>query len=182
MRIGAAPDVNVRAAVHGAFDHGNDEERRMARDTGILEAGAPVASARQHRARHFLRHLVEMILAMMIGMAVLGAVWRAILAAGGVDSSTFRNGHAALVALVMAFDMTVPMVLWMRYRGHSWARGAEMAGAMFVPTFLLIGLLQLRVVSGDSLIGLEHALMLPAMLAVMFWRLDEYMRPHTGRA
>jgi hypothetical protein len=74
------------------------------------------------------------------------------------------------------------MVWWMRHRGHDWARGAEMAGAMFVPTLFLIGLLQLGAVSGDSLIGLEHALMLPAMLVVMVWRLDEYTRPHGRHA
>jgi flagellar biosynthetic protein FliP len=129
-----------------------------------------------------VRHLVEMILAMMIGMAALGAVWRGVLALCGANTSEFRLHHAAVVALVMAFDMTVPMVWWMRHRGHAWARGAEMAGAMFVPTLLLIALLQLDAVSGESLIGLEHALMLPAMLAVMFWRLDEYTRPHAHPA
>ena len=137
-------------------------------------------SPTSRRVGLFVRHLVEMIVAMMIGMAALGAVWRAILAACGADASTFSLHHAALVALVMAFDMTVPMVLWMRHRGHNWARGAEMAGAMFVPTLFLIGLLQLGAVSGDSLIGLEHALMLPAMLLVMLWRLDEYTAPHVA--
>lgn len=145
----------------------------------ILLEAAPVRTARRHRARHFARHLVEMIVAMVIGMAALGVVWRVILAACDVDASDFRLRHVGIVGLVMAFDMTVPMVWWMRHRGHSWARGGEMAGAMFVPTLLLIGLLELDAVSGDSLIGLQHALMLPAMLLVMFWRLDEYARPHT---
>jgi hypothetical protein len=149
-------------------------------EQGLLEAeAAPVGSEHRHRARHFVRHLVEMIVAMMIGMAALGAVWRLILAACDVDASDFRLRHVGIVGLVMAFDMTVPMVWWMRHRGHSWARGGEMAGAMFVPTLLLVGLLELGAVSGDSLIGLQHALMLPAMLLVMFWRLDEYTRPHT---
>ena len=137
-----------------------------------------VATEDRHRARHFVRHLVEMVLAMMIGMAALGAVWGAILTAYGEDVSAFKLHHAALFALVMALDMTVPMVWWMRLRGHDWARGGEMAGAMFVPTFFLIGFLQLGAVSGESLIGLQHALMLPAMLLVMFWRIDEYTRPH----
>lgn len=143
--------------------------------------GATVSvSARWPRASAFVRHFVEMLVAMMLGMCVLGGVWSGILAAWGTDVSAFRGDHVALVALVMALDMTVPMVWWMRYRGHNWRRGAEMAGAMFVPTLVLIGLLQLDAVSGDSLIGLEHALMLPAMLLVMLWRLDEYTRhvPH----
>jgi flagellar biosynthetic protein FliP len=161
--------------------HGGLVQRKRERNPGEALA-VPVATEHRHRARHFVRHLLEMILAMIIGMAALGAIWRAILAACGVDASAFRLHHVALVALVMAVDMTVPMVWWMRHRGHNWARGAEMAGAMFVPTLLLIGLLQLDAVSGDSLIGLEHALMLPAMLLVMFWRLDEYTRPHAQHA
>ena len=127
----------------------------------------------------FARHLVEMIVAMMLGMAALGALWRALLSGWAVDLSAFSLDHAALVALVMAFDMTVPMVWWMRRRGHDWARAAEMAGAMFVPTLLLIGLLHVGAISADSLIGLEHGLMLPSMLLVMFWRLDAYTAPHT---
>jgi hypothetical protein len=155
----------------------------VARSMGAAEAGAdPVVSTHHHGARHFARHAVEMILAMMIGMAVLGALWRAILAIGGVETSTFRLDHPAVFALVMAFDMTLPMVLWMRHRGHNQARCAEMAGAMIIPTFLLVGLLQLGAISGDSLMGLEHALMLPAMFVVMLWRRDEYTRSHAPQA
>jgi hypothetical protein len=142
-----------------------------------VEAG-PGSPKHRRRALTFVRHFVEMIVAMLIGMAALGALWRAILAGFDVDASAFRLQHAVVVALVMAFDMTVPMVWWMRHRGHSWARGGEMAAAMFVPTLVLIGLLQLDAVSGDSLIGLEHALMLPAMLLAIFWRLDEYTQAH----
>ena len=35
--------------------------------------------------------------------------------------------------LVVAAGMTVPMVAWMRYRGHSWHSCAGMAAAMVVP-------------------------------------------------
>lgn len=151
----------------------------IAAEDGPTEAEpAHDATEHRHRARHFVSHLIEMVLAMMIGMAALGAVWGAVLTAYGEDVSAFKLHHAALFALVMALDMTVPMVWWMHLRGQDWARGAEMAGAMFVPTVLLIGLLQLGAVSGESLIGLQHALMLPAMLLVMFWRIDEYTRPH----
>ena len=33
----------------------------------------------------------------------------------------------------MAFDMTIPMVAVMLYRGHSWRSAGEMAAAMIVP-------------------------------------------------
>jgi hypothetical protein len=171
-----APD-ETRFIGDGHDELGSIGSVRLEEDLIAAEA-APVGTEHRHRARHFVLHLVEMIVAMLIGMAALGAVWRLILAACDVDASNFRLRHVAVVALVMAFDMTVSMVWWMRHRGHNWARGGEMAGAMFVPTLLLIGLLQLGAVAGDSLIGLQHALMLPAMLLVMFWRLDEYTRAH----
>jgi hypothetical protein len=66
----------------------------------------------------------------------------------------------------------------MRYRGHDWARGAEMAGAMFVPTVLLLCLLEVGAMADDSVIGLQHALMLPAMLGVMLWRRQVYTHLH----
>lgn len=43
--------------------------------------------------------------------------------------------------LGMALTMTVPMVAWMRYRGHGWAASNEMAASMFIPSFAVVGLL-----------------------------------------
>ena len=40
----------------------------------------------------------------------------------------------------MAFTMTVPMVAWMRYRGHSWQPTLEMAASMVIPTLIAIAL------------------------------------------
>jgi hypothetical protein len=80
---------------------------------------------------------------------------------------------------VMAFAMTVPMVAWMRYRGHGWTPAAEMSAAMFVPSFAAIGLLWAgSVTDGHALLMIQHVAMFPAMLAVMLLRLDEY----TGHA
>ena len=126
----------------------------------------------------FARHFGEMIVAMIVGMAALGALWRVALSPWIADFSAFTDEHVSLVALVMAFDMTLPMVAWMRFRGHDWVRGAEMAGAMFVPTVALICLLEIGALAGDSLIGLQHAVMLPAMLGVMLWRRQAYSHAH----
>lgn len=134
--------------------------------------------ARRTGVFRFTRHFIEMVVAMIIGMAALGALWGAVISASGTDFDSFTDDHVVLVALAMAFDMTVPMVLWMRHRGHNWARGAEMGGAMFVPTFLVICLLEVGATSADSLIGLQHGVMLPAMLVVMLWRRSEYTRAH----
>lgn len=78
----------------------------------------------------------------------------------------------------MATNMTIGMVVWMRYRGHGWAATADMAAAMYVPTFLfLIPYLAGVIAKGPMLAGM-HLLMLPAMWAVMLRRRDEYTHDH----
>jgi hypothetical protein len=125
----------------------------------------------RHGRRRFVRHYVEMVVAMVVGMAVVGAGVRGALALAGLEIPT---QYPELTALEMAFDMSVGMVAWMRYRGHGWASILEMAGAMFVPAIALFPLLWLGVISGDSLILLEHVAMLPLMWLVMLRRRSEY--------
>jgi hypothetical protein len=52
----------------------------------------------------------------------------------------------------MAFNMTVGMTVWMRHRGHSWARVEEMAGPMFVPAIAAIGVFWCAVVHSDAML------------------------------
>jgi hypothetical protein len=40
-----------------------------------------------------------------------------------------RLGQPELFALGMAASMSLPIVAWMRHRGHSWRNGAEMSAA-----------------------------------------------------
>ena len=74
--------------------------------------------------------------------------------------------------------MTIPMVAWMRYRGHRWQPSLEMAASMIIPTLVAIALLAADVLSFGALMGLEHVAMLVGMLVAMLLRLDEY----TGHA
>lgn len=123
---------------------------------------------------HFLRHLGEMTLAMMVGMAVLGGVFRGVVAAAGVDYADARLRLPALFALVMAFNMSAPMAWWMRRRGHGWGYTAEMSAAMFVPVLALIPPLWLGAISGETLSGVQHAVMIPSMVVVMLRRRREF--------
>ena len=69
--------------------------------------------------RHFLLHIGEMLLAMFVGMALFGALFSAILiAAGTTYSEALEAVPEKLIALALMVEMTVPMVLWMRHRGH----------------------------------------------------------------
>ena len=125
--------------------------------------------------RHFARHYVEMIVAMLLGMVVLGVPAEMVLRAVGSSSSALSDDAPALALLGMAFIMTVPMVGWMRFRGHGWRPNAEMAASMFIPTFLVIGLLAASVVEEYmTLMMLEHIVMPISMLAAMLLRPHEY--------
>jgi len=127
-------------------------------------------------AKHFLRHYLEMVAAMFLGMAILGVPVDRALDALGATSDEF-------MFLGMATTMTVPMVGWMLYRGHGWRANAEMSASMFVPTFAVIGLLGVELVTDiGTLLVIEHVAMLAGMLVAMLLRASEYTGHHAHRA
>ena len=128
---------------------------------------------------HFVRHYAEMVAAMFLGMLVLGLPAEGALRAIGSSSTELQNDAPALALLGMAVIMTVPMIAWMRHRGHGRRPNAEMAASMFLPTFAVIALMAGSMVSDFmTLMSLEHVVMLPSMLIAMLLRRDEY----TGHA
>src|ERR1044071_9900737 len=90
------------------------------------------------RAATFIRHYVEMVVVIFAGMLVLGLPGEAALHAIGSGTSDLRETAPATVFLGMAFTMTVPMVAWMRFRGHGWQPTLEMAASMVIPTLIAI--------------------------------------------
>ena len=110
--------------------------------------------------RRLVRHYLEMVGAMVVGMVVLGGAVSVFCAVTGHEDLL---DHAGATAPIMATDMTVGMVVWMRYRGHGWAATREMAAAMYVPLALLIVPFWAGVLPGGGLLGAMHVLMLPAM-------------------
>jgi hypothetical protein len=103
--------------------------------------------------RPLVRHGAEMLAAMLVGMALLGPLW--------------TPERADLAALWMAASMSVPMALWMRYRGHG--RIFEMCAAMFVPYLVLLVPYWLGVLDGSAVEMGGHLLMLPAMALCWSW-------------
>jgi flagellar biosynthetic protein FliP len=119
---------------------------------------------------------------MMVGMMVLGGLDGAILSAAGTSVREVKDSAPEAFALVMALNMTVGMTLWMRYRRHSWAMCAEMAGAMFLPALAALVLFWCSVIHTRAVGGVEMTAMLPAMLAVMLYRRTEYSQSvHTHK-
>ena len=137
---------------------------------------------RPRLTRDFARHYVEMVVVMLAGMALLSmpARWAtdALLPAVSGDDTT-------LMLARMAAAMTLPMVPWMRWRGHGWRPCLEMVAAMIVPAIAVIALFEGGLVESVGLLmTLEHAAMFIAMFAVMIARPDEYShaRPETHDA
>ena len=128
-----------------------------------------------HPKRNFARHYVEMVVVMVGGMVVLGAPAGWLMGAFGTSWSQLSP---AMMVLVMAVTMTAPMVAWMRFRGHAWRPTAEMAASMLLPAFAAMALAWTVVTAVGTLMVVEHAAMLAAMLVAMLVRRDEYMGAH----
>ena len=127
---------------------------------------------------HFVRHFIEMCLAMCLGLAVLDTVYVWLAGQFGVANPYLRLPE--LSAAVLAFNMTAPMVAWMRFRGMAWNLIAEMSWAMIGEAVLIVvaywfGILRNEAVGGISTLWIwQHSLMMPVMLIPMFLRLDHY--------
>jgi hypothetical protein len=134
-----------------------------------------VSASRGASKRAFARHFGEMVLAMLLGMLVLGGVTALAFALSGSSLSDQPGGTQVML---MGFNMTVPMVLWMSYRGHSLARNVEMAMSMIVPSLAAAALAWAGALESGAALGVQHAVMIPAMLGVMLWRYEEYAHPH----
>jgi len=125
--------------------------------------------------KHFLRHYLEMVIAMFLGMGLLMPPTGLALDAFGSSWSELRTSAPALMLLGMALTMTVPMVGWMRFRGHRWRANTEMTAAMLLPALAVMALLWAGLVEDIGvLLVIEHVAMLASMLAAMLLRRAEY--------
>jgi hypothetical protein len=130
-------------------------------------------------ARHFARHYVEMVIVMFAGMAVLGLPAGWAMTAMGTSWDELQSDAPAAMFGLMAMTMIVPMVAWMRFRGHGWRANGEMSLSMVLPTLGAIALLSADVAEDvGALLVAEHGVMLLAMLGAMLLRPSEY----TGHA
>jgi hypothetical protein len=130
--------------------------------------------------RHFARHYLEMVVVMFVGMGVLTlpAQWATDAVWPDVDGD-----DPTLMLARMAATMTLPMIPWMRWRGHGWRPSLEMAAAMVVPAMGVVALLETGVLEDVGLLMLvEHVVMFAAMFVVMIVRPEEYSHAHHAAA
>jgi hypothetical protein len=125
--------------------------------------------------RAFARHFGEMLVAMFLGMGVFAGLATLAFAAAGGSYSDLPGG---VRVMLMGIYMTIPMVAWMAYRGHAAARNVEMAMSMIAPSAAAAALAFGGALGTGAALAVQHAVMVPAMLAVMLWRYAEYARPH----
>ncbi|HET9737546.1 MAG TPA: hypothetical protein VFP78_05445 [Solirubrobacteraceae bacterium] len=118
-------------------------------------------------ARHFVWHLGEMFLAMVVGMAVFDTVFEGILAVAGTSYAVLVDDAPTAVALILMFNMTAPMLVWMRVRGNEASAVSAMGAAMVVVGATTVFLLWLSAIDAGAICGVECGLMIPAMVAAM---------------
>jgi hypothetical protein len=122
--------------------------------------------------RDFARHYVEMVVVMLAGMGLLALPARWATDAVWPDVS---GDDTTLMLARMAAAMTLPMIPWMRWRGHGWQPCLEMVAAMIVPAIGVIALHEVGLVETVWLLmTVEHVAMFAAMFIVMIARPDEY--------
>jgi hypothetical protein len=157
------------------------EKDAMAHVLHLPRFEPPVARA-AHVARGAARfglHLLEMCAIMCIGIAVLDVPFLAAAKSAGVSDPATQLPE--LTALVVAFNMSLPMALWMRVRHHHKRCIQEMSAAMFIEAAILIVAAAIGLLPRDSLVAWQHSLMVPAMVVAMLLRLHVYTQPVRGR-
>jgi flagellar biosynthetic protein FliP len=116
-----------------------------------------------------------MVVVMFVGMGLFSALAAGLFSLAG-SSLTGQAGWLRIA--LMGVNMTVPMVAWMALRGHERARTTEMAAAMLVPSAAAAALVAAGALGPGVGFVVQHVVMVPAMLAVMLWRYDEYAHSH----
>lgn len=126
----------------------------------------------------FARHFAVMVALMYGGMFVLDPVYEMTVALAGVDDPWGRL--PVLSNIIMAFNMSVPMVLYMRHRRHTWRAIVEMSAVMLLPAALTTVPYLLGVMTAATLMSLSHATMIPLMAVAMMLRFREYVGHRQG--
>lgn len=121
---------------------------------------------------YFAKHFGVMVALMYGGMFVLDPVYEMAAALAGVDDPWGRL--PVLSNIIMACNMSVPMVLYMRRQRHTGRAIGEMAAAMLLPAALTTIPYLLGVMTAGAMMSLSHATMIPLMAIAMMLRFREY--------
>ena len=84
----------------------------------------------------FLRHFLELQIPMVLGASICYLLNRLV-----ISSSRFATVYHPGTYLFTAGDvffLTIPVLVWMIFRGHGWRYSLEMAAAMVTPVVVII--------------------------------------------
>lgn len=128
----------------------------------------------------FALHLLEMCMVMCAGAIALSFLFFGTAALLGYTDLLQRAPE--LSVLVIAINLSLPMAVWMRFRGMAWRPTLEMSGSTMVFGLLLIVAYWTDLVARDNLIEVQTSAACPLMLAVMLLRPRLYAGHHAHRA
>ena len=117
---------------------------------------------------HFLWHYVQMCLVMCAGGAILTFAF--FMGAALLGYPDLFTQAPYLATLVLAINLSVAMVAWMRFRHHEWRPTLEMAGASMGLGIVLIGMGLLGLIPMSDIFEWEATLCCPTMLVPMLFR------------
>jgi hypothetical protein len=130
-------------------------------DTGWLQA-----------VGRFAVHFGEMCAVMCLGAIALSLLFFG--AASRLGYTDMFQQYPELSVLVLAINLSLPMAVWMRFRGMDWRPTLEMSGStMLVGVFLIVAY-RLDLIAAGSLLSVQTSLACPLMLAVMLARFGLY--------
>jgi hypothetical protein len=125
----------------------------------------------------FVMHYVEMCMVMCVG-----AISLSVLVFGGaalLGYTDMPQRAPELTVLIIAINLSLPMAVWMRFRGMQWRPTLEMSGATMLAGLLLIAGYWLDIIAKSNLIPLQTGILAcPLMLAVMLARFPLYSTSH----
>ena len=132
------------------------------------------------RTGYFALHFLEMCLVMCIGGIPLIVLF--FVGAAQIGYPDLFEQSPEVAVLVIGFSLALPMLAWMRFRGHEWRPTVEMASTTIVLAILLVGLGWLGILPKTSLIEWMRTLACPVMIIPMLFRLDQYTAHHANHS
>jgi len=130
------------------------------------------------RIGYFIRHYIEMLLVCCIGGLILNFLFFSAITRVGFPN--FLQQYPDLSIIVITILLAVPMLIWMRLRGHEWRPTLEMTGEPIVLGVLLISASWINIIPKVEMLPLLKDLVCPLMLIPMFFRLDLYTSNHAS--
>jgi hypothetical protein len=99
-------------------------------------------------------------------------------AAGRLGYTDMFEQFPELSVLVLAINLSLPMAVWMRFRGMDWRPTLEMSGSTMLVGLFLIVAYRLDLIAASNLLDVQTSLACPVMLAVMLTRFRLYSGSH----